>query len=360
MRRVGVALGDDRLALVLRDDRKLAAVIHVHRDAAGTQVPGEAEGQRVGEVFEAGLARTGGDSSEDRHEAGRARGEPPLVERRRADRRDDDHRPTRAGHADAQEPLAVIAGQVSEVAEDTAVLGEAEPEREDDAIAALGDRLFEAEHGERLGGVAADEVGDVGPPGERGRDGSADALGVPRRGGDDHERLGRTVDGVLDDESHDAGDLGVRALDGAGHRVGRTVPALDVIDAEAAATEIRACPRQRDQTPVVEGRVHELGEILSSRAVAAREDLFGHDLGEPFEDAHVVERDVVIGLVGELRCPGSDPERRRLLRHRVTEGDDLRGAAEGRRRLGETERRGISDHDDVERRRHGDRRHLVW
>ena len=43
----------------------------------------------------------------------------------------------------------------------------------------------------RLGGVARDEVGDIRSAGEGRLDGGADALGVPRARGDDHERLGR-------------------------------------------------------------------------------------------------------------------------------------------------------------------------
>ena len=52
--RLGVALDDDRLAVVLRDERQQPAVVHVDGDAEAPQFAGERPGQRVGEIFEAG------------------------------------------------------------------------------------------------------------------------------------------------------------------------------------------------------------------------------------------------------------------------------------------------------------------
>ena len=238
------------------------------------------------------------------------------------------------------------------------MLGEAEPEREDDAVAALGHRFLEAEDGERLGGVAADEVGHVGPSGEGGADGGADALGVLPRRGDDHQRLRRPVHRVLDHEGDYAGHLGVGALDGAADRVGCARAALDVVDAEAPATEVRARPRERDDLAAVEGVVDERGEVFSPGAVAAGEGLDGEQLREAHEHALLVERLVRrVGVVG--RNGGRHPEGRGLLRHRVAEHDELTAAAQSGCRLGEAERPGIRDDDDVEAQGVGNERHVV-
>ena len=95
---------------------------------------------------------------------------------------------------------------------------------------------------------------------------------------------------MLDHERHDALHLGFGALDGAGHRVGRARAALDVVDAEAAAAEVRAGPGKRDELAAVERVVDELGEVLAAGAVAAGQRRDGEQLGEALEDARVVER----------------------------------------------------------------------
>jgi hypothetical protein len=151
---------------------------------------------------------------------------------------------------------------------------------------------------------------------------------------------------VLDDERHDAGDLGIRALDGAGDGVGCAGAAFDVVDAEAAAPEVRARPRVRDEPAFVEGAVDELGEVLAAGAVAAGQRLDRNELGEPLEHADLVERHV--GLVLRARVPGTDAERGGTLRHRVAEDDHLARATQRGRRLGKAQRRGIRDDDHVE------------
>ena len=57
---LGVALGDDRPAVELRNEREESPVVHVHRDAQPTQLPCECERERVGEVLESRLAAARG------------------------------------------------------------------------------------------------------------------------------------------------------------------------------------------------------------------------------------------------------------------------------------------------------------
>ena len=66
--RLGVALGHDGAAVVLGDQRQESAVVDVDRHAEPTQLARQAQGQRVGEVFEARFARSRGKSAQDPHQ----------------------------------------------------------------------------------------------------------------------------------------------------------------------------------------------------------------------------------------------------------------------------------------------------
>ncbi len=359
--RLGVALDHDRLAVVLGDEGQQAPVVDVDGHTEPPQLAGEGPRERVGEILQARVALPCGQSAEDAHERRRAVLESTVIEGRRADGRHDDHRPPRARHADGQQPIAVGRGEVAEVAQHAPVAGEAEAEREDHPVPALGDGLLQAQHRERLRRVARDEVGHVGAAGEGRFHSGTDARRMPGAGRDDHEGLLAAVDRVLHHERDHARDLGIRTLHGTGHGIGHARAALDVVDAEAPASEIRPGPRQRGELAAVERVVDEFGEVLSPGAVAAGEGRDGHEFGKALEHADAVERLRVFGFEAVVlrQLAGRDAERRGLLRDGVSEHDDLARPAEGRGGLGEGERGGIRDDDHVEVLVARDARHVV-
>ena len=201
----------------------------------------------------------------------------------------------------------------------------------------------------------------VGAAGEGRFHGGPDARRVPGAGRDDHEGLLAAVDRVLHHERDHASDLGIRTLHGTGHGIGHARAALDVVDAEAPASEIRPRPRQRGELAAVERVVDEFGEVLSPGAVAAGEGRDGHEFGEALEHADAVERLRVLGFEAVVlrQLAGRDAEGRGLLRDGVSEHDDLARPAEGRGGLGEGERGGIRDDDHVEVLVAGNTRHVV-
>ena len=193
--------------------------------------------------------------------------------------------------------------------------GEAVAEREDHAVAALGHRLLERQHGERFGAVARGKLGELGTLGKLHGDLVAQALGVLGARRHDHQRLGRPVHRVLGDERDDAFDLGLGALDRTRDRVGGAGAVLDVVDAETAAAKIRAGPRERDDFATVEGVVHELGEVFATGAVAPGQGHHGQQLSEALEHRDVVEchggRLGVAGFGGRHRGLGRSRRNRR-------------------------------------------------
>ena len=62
---------------------------------------------------------------------------------------------------DGEQAVAARLGERAEVRQQPAVRRAAVADREDDAVAALPDRLLERHDGERLGAVAEDEVGEL-------------------------------------------------------------------------------------------------------------------------------------------------------------------------------------------------------
>ena len=162
---------------------------------------------------------------------------PVLVDVVGAERGDDVHRAAGPGHRDREQPLAPGLAERPEVREQAPVGCAAVPDREDDPVTALRDGLLERQHGERLGAILQDEVGEVGALGERGQHRLVHAGRVLRARGDHHQRLARALDRVLHHEFDDLRDLGVDRFDGARDRVGEPV-APHVVQAEERSRTI--------------------------------------------------------------------------------------------------------------------------
>ena len=223
-------------------------------------------------------------------------------------------------------------------------------DREDHAVAALRHGLLEGEHRERLRPVFQDEVREVGALGEGGQHGLMNAHRVPRAGRDDHQRFLRALHCVVHDQFNDLLHLGVDALHGAAVGVGHAVPAGDVVDGEAAVPEVTACPREGVDAPAIEAVVDEFRQVFTAGAIAARQSEGRQQFAEPGE-GRVGVQGVHVGLlprpvVGGGRDPGL--ERRRRLRDRVTERDDLPTATDGAHVLGQGGGTGVNEQHGVE------------
>ncbi len=154
---------------MLRDQRKQSAVVDIDGGAEPPQFPGQGESERVSQILEPRILPRAARPPRIDMSVGCAVLEAPIVEGGRADRRDEDHRSRARVIPTSEQTLAVWCGEIAEVAQDTAVLGESEPEREDHAsVATLRHGFLEGEDGERLCGITADEVRHVGTPGEGG------------------------------------------------------------------------------------------------------------------------------------------------------------------------------------------------
>ena len=166
---------------------------------------------------------------------------------------------------------------------------------------------------------------------------------------------------MVHDEFDDLGHLGVDAFHGPGVGVGHAVPAGHVVDGEAAVPEVAARPGQGVDAPAVETVVDEFREVFAASAVAAGQGEGRQQLAEAGQ-GRVGVQGVDVGLLLDAVVGGGRDaglERRRCLRDRVAERDDLPAATDGADVLGQSGGAGVDEQDGVEAHLVGECRHLV-